>query len=121
LIEEWGWKRYGWKHHENRITRLYQAYILPKRWGIDKRKAHLSSLICSGLHTREKALETLKEKPWDYPELAEDYFLFLKNLDLPTMNSFKAYMDKPKRSHLDYPNNRGRVNLLRLIRRVIGR
>ncbi len=62
LIEkELGWKYYGVKHYESIFTRFYQGYILPRKFKIDKRRAHLSTLICSGQITREEALEELKK------------------------------------------------------------
>ena len=48
IKKELSWEDYGAKHHESIYTRFVQAYILPKKFNIDKRKAHLSSLICSG-------------------------------------------------------------------------
>ena len=36
-----------YKHYESVFTRFYQAHILPKKFNIDKRKVHLSSLILS--------------------------------------------------------------------------
>ena len=48
ITEKLGWKDYGGKHYESIWTRFYQGYILPKKFGIDKRKAHYSNLICSG-------------------------------------------------------------------------
>jgi 7-cyano-7-deazaguanine synthase in queuosine biosynthesis len=60
LKEEYDYKDYGDKHEENPFTQWFQNYFLPARFGIDKRKAHYSSLICSGQMTREEALEKLK-------------------------------------------------------------
>ena len=48
LIERYGWRDYGGKHYESVFTRFYQGYILPTKFNIDKRRAHLSTLICSG-------------------------------------------------------------------------
>ncbi|MBK8773971.1 MAG: N-acetyl sugar amidotransferase, partial [Chitinophagaceae bacterium] len=42
LQKELNWKDYGGKHYESIWTRFYQGYILPVKFGIDKRKAHLS-------------------------------------------------------------------------------
>ena len=64
LINEFGWRDYGGKHYESVFTRFYQGYILPTKYGIDKRKAHLSNLICNGEITRAEALEELS-KPTD--------------------------------------------------------
>lgn len=60
------WKYYGGKHYESIYTRFYQGYILPTKFGIDKRKAHISSLIFAGQVTREQGFDELK-KPI-YPE-----------------------------------------------------
>jgi len=67
LIDEFGWKDYGGKHYESVFTRFYQGYILPTKYGIDKRKAHLSNLICNGEMTRQQALDELSTPP-DNPE-----------------------------------------------------
>ena len=67
LIDELGWRDYGGKHYEQVFTRFYQGYILPLRYGIDKRKAHLSNLILNGEITREQALAELQQ-PTDDPE-----------------------------------------------------
>jgi hypothetical protein len=57
----YGWREYGSKHEESRWTKFYQGVILPERWGIDKRRAHLSSQIIAGQISRRKALEILQE------------------------------------------------------------
>ena len=62
LEQEIGWRYYGGKHCESIYTRFFQGYILPKKFGYDKRKAHFSSLICSGEMTREEALQSLKKE-----------------------------------------------------------
>jgi len=70
LKEKLNWEDYGGKHYESIFTRFYQGYILPKKFGIDKRRAHLSNLICSGQITRKDALEELKKDPYP-PQLLE--------------------------------------------------
>jgi N-acetyl sugar amidotransferase len=67
LTERFGWRDYGGKHYESVFTRFYQGYILPTKYGIDKRKAHLSNLILNGEITREEALVELA-KPADDPD-----------------------------------------------------
>lgn len=102
ITKELGWKDYGGKHFESLFTKFYQAYILPKKFGIDKRKAHLSTLIFSGQITKEKALEEL-DKPF-YPEadFAHDYDFVLKKLNLKD-SEFREIMALPRRSHFDFP------------------
>ena len=65
LQDEYKWLNYGGKHRESKFTEFFQLIYLPERFGIDKRKAHLSSLIVSKQITRDEALRTLTE-----PELS---------------------------------------------------
>lgn len=67
LEEKYGYVHPGEKHAENTWTRWFQNWYLFEKWGIDKRKAHLSSLIVSGQITREEALEIVQSNPV-YPE-----------------------------------------------------
>jgi hypothetical protein len=60
LIEEFGFQDYGNKHSESTFTSYFQKIYLPNRFGIDKRKAHLSSMIVSGLISREAAIKELQ-------------------------------------------------------------
>lgn len=101
LQKELDWKDYGGKHYESIWTRFYQGYILPEKFGVDKRKAHLSTLICSGQITKEKALEELKEPTYDPQQLAIDKEFVLKKLGL-TDAEFIAYMKAPIRNHREF-------------------
>lgn len=56
-----GWRDYGGKHRESLFTTWFQHVYLVRRFGIDKRKAHLSSLIMSGQISRNAALEMLAQ------------------------------------------------------------
>lgn len=107
IQEKLGWKYYGGKHYESIYTRFYQGYILPNKFKIDKRKAHLTCLIAStGEVTRDEALEVLKTAPMD-PKLAqEDKEYVIKKLDI-TEKEFDEIMNAPVKSILDYPNNHG--------------
>lgn len=68
LEETYGWKTYHEKHCENTFTWWFQNYYLFEKFGIDKRKAHLSSLINSGQMTRKEALAITQQSPV-YPKL----------------------------------------------------
>lgn len=63
LSKEYGWKDYGEKHEESVFTSWFQNYYLFEKFGIDKRKAHYSSLINSGQMTREEAIFKLTANP----------------------------------------------------------
>jgi N-acetyl sugar amidotransferase len=101
LIEKVGWIDYGGKHFENVFTRFYQGYILPTRFQIDKRKAHLSTLICSGQMTREEAVAELAKPPYDLKLMEEDYNYVSKKLDF-TPEEFDATLQGPIRKHSDF-------------------
>lgn len=98
---ELGWRDYGGKHYESVWTRFYQGYILPSKFGIDKRKAHVATLINSGQMSREEALLEL-EKPI-YPEdlFKVDRAFVLKKLGL-SEEAFDRIMSLPIKSHYDY-------------------
>jgi len=95
ITEELSWKDYGGKHYESIFTRFYQGYILPKKFNIDKRKAHLSALICSGQITKEDALKQLEEVPYDLNQLKEDKEFVLKKFNL-SEDEFEAIMNAPR-------------------------
>jgi N-acetyl sugar amidotransferase len=101
LIQQLGWRDYGGKHYESIWTRFYQGHILPTKFNIDKRKAHLSSLICSGQITRDSALEILKEPIYNADLLKTDKEYVLKKLGL-TDSEFWTLMKQPIRSHLEF-------------------
>ena len=68
LEEKYGWKAYGEKHEESVFTKWFQNFYLFQKFGIDKRKAHYSSLVNSGQMTRQEAMFKLTASPI-YPEL----------------------------------------------------
>lgn len=103
LQDELGWRYYGGKHYESIYTRFYQGFILPEKFGFDKRRSHLSSLICSGEITREKALEELKIPTYSPAMQEEDREYVAKKLGF-SEEEFNAIMKAPKRSYWDYPS-----------------
>lgn len=107
LERELGWKYYGGKHHESIYTRFYQGYILPTKFGFDKRRSHLSSQICSGAITREAALGELQQPTYAPALQEEDREYVAKKLGV-TDSEFDAIMKLPRKSFSDYPSY-GRV------------
>ena len=82
LEKDYGYKRYPYKHYESIFTRFYQGYILPQKFGVDKRKMHLSNLIVSGQMTREEALNQINQIPYpSHEDLENDIKYFLKKMD----------------------------------------
>lgn len=68
LKKLYNYKEYGEKHCESVLTQWHMNFYLFEKWGIDKRKAHLSSLINSGQISREDALNELQKNPV-YPQI----------------------------------------------------
>ena len=101
LQKQLGWTYYGGKHYESIYTRFYQAYVLPRKFNIDKRKAHYSNLICSGQMSREQALELMKEPVYPEHLLQQDREYAIKKLVL-SAEQFEAIMQSPNRTFLDY-------------------
>lgn len=59
-LRGWGWQDYGGKHNENIRTAYIGNYVLPKKFGIDKRRTYLSALIREKRITKEDAKEILQ-------------------------------------------------------------
>lgn len=104
IQRELDWRDYGGKHHESVYTRFFQSYILPRKFGYDKRRAHLSNQVLSGTMTRDAALAAIAKPPYASAELEnEDRIYVLKKLGL-TDDEFERIMRLPRRTYADYPN-----------------
>jgi N-acetyl sugar amidotransferase len=103
LIKELGWRDYGGKHYESVFTKFFQAYYLPSRFGYDKRKAHLSSLIVSGQLTRNAAIDELKLPLYDPHELEQDIVYFTKKLGI-TIDEFEVLLKIPINNYTNFKN-----------------
>jgi N-acetyl sugar amidotransferase len=103
LEDELDWKYYGGKHYESIYTRFYQGYILPNKFGYDKRRTHLSSLICSNEITRDEALEELVNDPYPAALMMNDKEFVIKKFGL-TKEDFDGIMALPPKSFYDYPS-----------------
>ena len=102
LVNELGYRTYPYKHYESIFTRFYQGYILPRKFGIDKRKLHLSTLLMSGQMTREDALATMETIP--YPSeaaLKDDIDYFVKKMGW-SHKQLAEYMARPEIPHARY-------------------
>ena len=117
LEKELGWRDYGGKHYESIYTRFFQGYILPRKFGIDKRRAHLSSLICAGQITREEAMRELEAPTYNPALQMEDREYTLKKLGL-TNEEFDRILSAPPKTYDDYPNSRRYFPLLRFLARI---
>ncbi|MGN6514706.1 MAG: N-acetyl sugar amidotransferase [Rhizomicrobium sp.] len=99
--KELGWVSYGDKHHESLYTRFYQTQFLPRKFGADKRRPHLSCLINDHRMTRDEALAAIQKPPID-EELAKiDREFVLKKLGIKP-EEYQQIMDKPPVTLWDY-------------------
>src|SRR5689334_8627421 len=123
LQNKLGWVYYGGKHYESIYTRFYQAYLLPRKFEIDKRKAHYSNLVLSGQMSRQEALEAMKAPVYPEDLLEQDRLYAVKKLGLDEA-SFERIMALPRRTFLDYRTNQAIFTLAKRIvnssRRLIG-
>ncbi|TDH23301.1 N-acetyl sugar amidotransferase [Segetibacter sp. 3557_3] len=118
IQEKLDWADYGGKHYESIFTKFYQAYILPEKFHIDKRKAHLSTLICSEQMTKQEALEELSHDLYPVRDLERDKAYVLKKLGLSNAE-FDAIMQMPVQSHHDFASDRHlKAGFMTLLRRT---
>jgi len=119
-----GWRAYGRKHGESQFTKLFQNYYLPERFGYDKRRPHLSSLIVSGQMSREEALAKLAEPLYNANDLEVDIAYFCKKLRI-SRAQFDELMQAPVHWYSDFPTWDARYRLLKraqsVLERVTGR
>lgn len=102
LVRELGYRPYPYKHYESIFTRFYQGYILPEKFGIDKRKLHLSTLIMSGQMSRDEALRLMAQPPYPSAEaLEDDIQYFVKKMGW-TREQLTAYLKAPEVPHDHY-------------------
>ncbi len=115
-----GWKDYGDKHCENMFTRFYQNYILFNKFGINKKKAHLQTLICSGQLSREEAKNILNRAGTgnDNESEEQEKAFFISKLGF-TETEFDAYISAPQVLHRSYPSYMGLYYRLRPLYRMM--
>jgi hypothetical protein len=109
-----GWTYYGGKHYESIYTRFWQGYVLPTKFGVDKRYGHLSDLINSGQLSRKEALAEIRTPPYPADLLEQDLRYVRKKFGLSEAE-FGNLMALPRRSFRDYPNNFAVVSRLKAL------
>jgi N-acetyl sugar amidotransferase len=114
VSRELGWRPYPMKHGESIFTRFFQCHIQPVKFGIDKRRPHLSSLICSGQLGRQAALAELQKPLYDPDDLEVEIAYVVKKLGM-ARSEFEAYLHSPPILATDYPNQLRLHHLLRPI------
>lgn len=104
LKSEYGWRYYGGKHYESVFTKFYQAYILPEKFRVDKRKSHLSALIRNNEITLEEGKSELNRPIYVEHELLEDKEFVLKKLGF-NFEEFVKIMNESPKPHDSYPSD----------------
>jgi len=98
LEREFGWRDYPWKHCESVFTQFYQGYILPKKYGVDKRKAHITDDVVSGAISLEEGIRRLEMPYYTADQLREDYDFVTRKFGL-TSEEFEEIMALPPVPH----------------------
>lgn len=106
---------YGRKHLENILTAFIQLYWLPRKFGVDKRTSHLSSMIVSGQMSRDKALLEYSEPICD-DNLMDNYIKIIKERMCISDDEFDQIMLAPTHQHTDYKTDKIGKILRRLIK-----
>ena len=101
LQDEYGWEYYGGKHYESVFTKFYQAYVLPTKFGFDKRKVHLSALLRNGEISLTQAQKEIAAPAYNPAELKIEKNYVLKKLGF-SESEFNQIMNETPKSHLAY-------------------
>lgn len=119
ISNELGWRSYGNKHEESRFTKFFQNYYLFKKFGFDKRKAHLSNLIVSGQIGKSEALEILNNPPYEEKWLSRELDYMLRKLGI-TKDEWKEIMENPPKNHNEYASDENLlfVKILRYLSKI---
>jgi hypothetical protein len=92
---------------------------LPKKFNVDKRKSHYSTLICAGQLSRNDAIELMKEETYPDKNLeTSDYNFVLKKMGF-TKEEFDAYINLPRVEHQYYGSIENYYDIIRPIYRGI--
>ena len=104
LQDKYSWKPLIHKHHESRLTKFIEAYWLPKVFGVDRRKAHLSSLIISGNIDRDSALNQILSPGYSWIDIEYDFHFIADKLEISS-KEFMEILNSPARPIKDFKSN----------------
>jgi len=119
LTDRFGWQKYAQKHHESRFTRFVECFWLPRKFGVERRKAHLSSLVLTNQMTREDALARVAKPEIDEQTMIQDFEYVAKKLDL-TVSEFQKLFEGENKSYRDYKNKMALITLGTKITQLLG-
>ena len=104
LRAHYGWRDYGPKHSESRFTKFYQEIYLPRKYFMDKRRLHVSSLIVAGQLSREEALAQVSGPIADPLQSERDLRFVAKKLGI-ARQELVDLIEAPPVPHAAYPND----------------
>jgi len=119
-LEKIGYKKYDGKHGESIFTKFFQTYYLPKKFGYDKRRPHLSSLIVSGQLTREEALIELDKPLHNTETIKNDKAYIAKKLGL-SLEGLDELIENKNHVYSDFPNWMQYLKLIRFLSRLLNK
>jgi hypothetical protein len=97
---------------------------LPKKFNIDKRRPHLSSLILSKSLTRDEALRELQKPLYDEIELTQDKSYIAKKLEI-SVDELDRFTYEKGTHYSEYANWDTHYKLMikvkKLVQKIIGR
>ena len=119
-LEQIGYKKYVGKHGESIFTKFFQTYYLPKKFGCDKRRPHLSSLIVSGQLTREEALIELDKPLYSSETIKNEKAYIAKKLGL-SLEGLDELIENKNHVYSDFPNWMQYLKLIRFLSRLLNK
>jgi N-acetyl sugar amidotransferase len=118
LIEEFGWKDYGGKHHESKITGFWQGYVMPTKYNMDYRRATMSAQIVKKQISRELALKELEKNPYPKDKIETDKAYIAKKFGISIDEMNDILKEEPK-TYKDFPNQKGLIDFIHNVYRKI--
>lgn len=94
VLKSWGWQWYGSKHAENVYTEMVGCFLLPRKFGIDKRRTYLSAQIREGAMNKEDARAYLAPMDFNTKKLGQHEERILRLIDSSRIRSrdqFRQY------------------------------
>ena len=120
LKKELNWVDYGAKHYESVYTRFVAGYILPQKFGIDKRIIEYSALVRSNVMTRDDALKKMRENPYKGYEPNIDKEYISKNFGI-TIDDFEEILSFPPKTFFDYKSYYNFFSKIRLLIKIFSK
>jgi N-acetyl sugar amidotransferase len=118
LEHTYDWRYYGGKHYESTFTKFYQAYILPAKYGIDKRRAHFTDLIHNAEMTREEAITALELPSYDVNQLMIDREYVIKKLGF-SEDEFSTIMENAPIPHSNYASDQWQYDIMMKVKHML--